>query len=593
MLSRGSARRRDDRGAIAVVFALTCVLLFGLAAVAVDLGNAYQRKREVQSQADVAALAAAAYLPDQAAVLAAVCRSSSLNTKVGQGNLDCSSPTAVAHASTTEADPACPGTVQTSGRPFVYFFATEASRVKVCAPQARVSFGIAGALPGVGSAIDVTASATVAMGTPGANAGMPFYGVGGSSGCDWGPEQLVDPANGQAKEGTDLPTDLAQPTPAVFRNTKIDVMTPSQIDSTVTSATVRITGQGLSQVTRVGFYRSTTLTPSKVEPAALPSSSDSTGKSVDFAVPASVLAAPGIWYVRVFETTGWSSRALPLRIGDVTLSCGSLSNAGNFGSVKIPRLDSAPANWMSNNIIRGPQAPLSLAVNTQHTSPPWTCTDGVNGAIASTVTGTPVLKSRTNCLPTDTGLTANSATAGYLTGTPQYPQGRLATRSTSTGIGADNRSCGPGRSSANRSVAGVSINNDTLTCFMTNPATPLSTITSPSYAGGPVLDPAIFSSPRFCYVPIVSTDPTKGGSLNYTITDMRPCFLTSEAESSTWNNQVFVNGASADNGLLMSSSGTHIQGLGVVFFHRSALPSVGAGFGDYIGVGDKSVQLVD
>ena len=593
MLRRGRARRRDDRGAIAVVFALTCVLLFGLAAVAVDLGNAYQRKREVQSQADVAALAAAAHLPDQAAVLAAVCRSASLNTKVGQGALDCSSPTAVAHATTTEADPPCPGTVQTSGRPFVYFFPAQTSRVKVCAPQARVSFGIAGALPGIGGAIDVTASATVAMGTPGASAEMPFYGVGGSGGCDWGPEQLTDPANGQARDATDLPTDLAQPTPPVFRTVKIDTMTPSQIDSTVTSATVRITGQGLSQVTRVGFYRSTTVTPSVVEPAALPSTSDSTGKFVDFAVPANVLANPGIWYVRVFEATGWSTKALPLRIGDITLSCGSLSNAGNFGSVKLPRLDSSPAVWMTNNIIRGPQAPLSLAVNTQHTAAPWTCTDGTNGAIASTVTGTPVLKSRTNCLTTDTGLTANSATAGYLTGSPQYPQGRLAARSTSTGVGAGSRSCGPGRTSTNRSIAGVSVNNDTLTCFMTNPATPLSTITSPSYSGGAVLDPAIFSSPRFCYVPIVNTDPTKGASLNYSITDLRPCFITGEAETSTWNNQVFVNGASADNGIVMSSSGARIQSLGVVFFHRSALPSVGAGLGDYIGVGNKAVQLVD
>jgi Flp pilus assembly protein TadG len=37
------AGRRADRGAVAVMFAICTLLLVSLAAVAVDLGNAYQR----------------------------------------------------------------------------------------------------------------------------------------------------------------------------------------------------------------------------------------------------------------------------------------------------------------------------------------------------------------------------------------------------------------------------------------------------------------------------------------------------------------------------------------------------------------------
>ena len=54
------ARRRDASGTVAVIVALSCVMLFSFAAVAVDLTNAMARKRAVQSQADFASFAAVA-----------------------------------------------------------------------------------------------------------------------------------------------------------------------------------------------------------------------------------------------------------------------------------------------------------------------------------------------------------------------------------------------------------------------------------------------------------------------------------------------------------------------------------------------------
>lgn len=61
---------RDRRGGIAVLAALSAPVLAGFAALAVDVGNAYMVRTELQSTADAAALAAAAKLPSTAAALA-------------------------------------------------------------------------------------------------------------------------------------------------------------------------------------------------------------------------------------------------------------------------------------------------------------------------------------------------------------------------------------------------------------------------------------------------------------------------------------------------------------------------------------------
>ena len=60
---RFTRRRWDERGAVAVVVALCSLVIFAVAALAVDLGNGFARKRDTQNQADFAALAGARSLP--------------------------------------------------------------------------------------------------------------------------------------------------------------------------------------------------------------------------------------------------------------------------------------------------------------------------------------------------------------------------------------------------------------------------------------------------------------------------------------------------------------------------------------------------
>src|SRR3954447_25035327 len=90
---------RDDKGAIAAFLAITTAfVLITCGALAVDLGNAWARKRDVQRQVDVAALAAAHLLPvttstDRTAIAQAVLDSMKL-TQNGVSGQSLSSVTA-------------------------------------------------------------------------------------------------------------------------------------------------------------------------------------------------------------------------------------------------------------------------------------------------------------------------------------------------------------------------------------------------------------------------------------------------------------------------------------------------------------------
>ena len=151
--------------------------------------------------------------------------------------------------------------------------------------------------------------------------------------------------------------------------------------------------------------------------------------------------------------------------------------------------------------------------------------------VYSGTTGSSSPLAKTNCVDTDTGLTSNAATAA-LFGT-SGPVGRLVKNGgkTSTAPYNPGHTCDFDASSQSKTFSSppktvCPFNNDILTCFMTDPNMPLSTITSASYNGPPVLSEAIYSSPRFFCVPVFGTKPANGGSHHYSILDMRPAFLT-------------------------------------------------------------------
>ena len=62
MIGRVRRRRRDERGAIMVLFAIATPVLIGMVAIAIDLGYGFVQTRRAQNAADFAAFAAAQQL---------------------------------------------------------------------------------------------------------------------------------------------------------------------------------------------------------------------------------------------------------------------------------------------------------------------------------------------------------------------------------------------------------------------------------------------------------------------------------------------------------------------------------------------------
>lgn len=65
--------KNEEDGAIAVLVALSLIVLFGFGALAVDVGQIYQERRELQNGADAAALASAQDCADGDPLVAAAC----------------------------------------------------------------------------------------------------------------------------------------------------------------------------------------------------------------------------------------------------------------------------------------------------------------------------------------------------------------------------------------------------------------------------------------------------------------------------------------------------------------------------------------
>lgn len=563
---------RTEQGAVAVLVALLSIVLFAVAALAVDLSNAFVRKRDVQGQADFAALAGAAELGGQQSgtvpspVVDAV--RDSLNANLPQ---DDKGQTATISAQLTDGDLAN-GEVQ---------FAN--GGLQVVGPPAQVDYSFARVLGF--DKTNVNANATVGLFSLGT--AMPMYAI---DGCDWSNQTITDPAAGAAAPIPPLAFD------SDTNDTQLEGLLPAEVTLGASGVTATLSGKKFQDTTQIGFFRAENTDPTAIVPLTsftpAPPATINNG-SLTFEIPTSVTTVEEVWYVRVYNAGGvdkWSARseAQRLRVGEAVLECDSGSSDGNFGTIKLPRIDpGADSSWLPVNISDGLEEPLSLAIHTTF-SADGLCSDGVNGAVVSEK---PNLRKGTNCVDTDTGLPAQVATEGLITGYSNTYPGRLRADSSSTSVRGG---CAPDDSTNPRTVSMTSnprINNDVLTCFLTDGTTSLADIAHEGYSGGPVLSPDIYKSPRFFWQPVLKVEPTSGGSNKYSIIDFRAAFLTDELVSSSTVRG--IDTASADNGVVVT--GNKVTQLKVVFFSTDALPADDNGqvVTPYLGVGPKILRLID
>lgn len=612
-----------ERGAVAIIFAVCSLLIFSLAALAVDLGNAYARKRDIQTQADLAALAAGALLPDsianRPAILAEAKTFAEKNLIQGQDALTWD---------LSDAD-------KSDG--WVEFFPDNPNKLRLFAPYARVDFGLAGVMGFSGT--DVTAQATVAIHSPVGPA--PFYAV---SGCDYGQETLSQPPPGPAPSITmQYQTDNNDATLTTLATTPT-ATTPPTVPLNATGPTavgLTIDGAGFNgdadsgPVTQVGFFRQVGSLPTDMVTDPIVSVNPAGTQVSVLAIPLAVTVVPDVWYVRVLKKMKpsgppvlpalwpdkWSAPpGLPFRVGSGTLECGSGPTAGNFGTIVLPRTDGTPtSDWLPLNMATEVTPPLSLA---KHPLAPFAAGFGscnITDALPTIAsTGPPVVaKPLTNCVETQPGLAANVATQGFIAGV-NAEVGRLDRATSLTPDPDDDPSvgCAPTGSPYSSSSSSeyttnvrthpsdpyITINNDLLSCFFTNPSTTVGDIAIPDGAGYNasgnavnVISEKIFESPRFMFVPIFSPDAASGtGTSWFKIIGFRPAFITDQPDGATYENK-WVNSGTT-NGLKFSASGSGLETIKVIFFNERALPSTLLGGGrtvDYFGSGPKVLTLIE
>ncbi len=589
--------RGSDAGVMAVIVALSAVTLFSVAALCVDLGNAYSRKRDVQSQADFAAFAAVKgglNLPathtsplasDDAVIQAAAYlnRNQPQNDATGKTNCQYTKTcvTAAQLVNKNNAD----GEVyygHFTGDPVPANFVPSLNEITVVAPQAQVNFGLAKAIPGIKPSTAVQANATVAIRSPSIPV-LPFYAY---AGCDYGPQTISEPNNGHAASSVLLshPTESNAAT--------LNTLTPMTVTPGDTTTSLVISGTGLSGVTQVGFFESGNGSTGPEPVTVNVTGATNTQVMVPAPLPSAVTGVQNVWYVRVKIGANWSAvtsgngnnqtlAARTFTVGNALLTCGQGSNDGNFGTLKFQ----STGQWQvtARNIALGLDHSLAPFPNP---SSNWLCSSNSPTPVRSVLWPA----EGTNCVDTETGMAQNAATAGFVTGISGQFNGLMTKNTTSPAN--TNAGCATNGVPATKTFLSKTINNDTLSCFLTDTSTNLGQIVGSSYTlPGPVLSKNIWNSPRFVFVPVLGVEPSNGGSNKYQIVGFRPGFITDQTETAT---QATV--ASANNGLTPSGNGNEVQSVQVVFINSAALPDPPGGrtVQEYVpGQGPKIVRLIN
>ena len=573
-------RRREEQGAIAILTALAAVVMFGFAALAVDLGNALARKGDTQSQADLTALAAGALLPGAktASDPAVVAVRDYLNRNQPQSDTGeaCVSASSCVTASDLVDGEDSNGEV---------YFAKNGEQMTVLTPAARVQFGLAAALGF--SSTDVQAQATVEIGSPGAP--LPFFLP---VGCLNGSLYLKSNTPGGAN-----PTIDYDPASGSGQVPRVDSVSPNIFPGGAT-ATLTITGNRPSHnfestmSADFWFQASGERVPSNVAddlPVTVTASSSSAAGTATVQLPARVYNTPGIWQVRLRNSRGWSKTYQTFQIGDPApppTGCG-VSSTGDFGFLDSPRRGVTQA---------AVAAKLNIALGLDHGLAPFTGTrpprqqDSCNGngsiPVVGAILDNDATRDDANCVNVQTGMNTDVVTDGLILGGSSPAYTGLLAKETLEG-------CDRNGGSSERVRLGVATNDDVLSCFLTGSVT-VGMVTSQTLSAEAThsIDARIFDSPRFGVVPVIDYEfnPANGW---YPIVSFRPVFITDEPVTSR-NGESY---ASVDNGIDVSGGDSKVRAIKVIPINPGALPESAPNYdgplSPWLGSGTKVVRLVD
>lgn len=658
-----SARRRDERGGVAVLTAVSVTLMMLFGALAVDLGNAWARRGQLQQQADSAAVNAAHKLPIRSeatrlVAAKAVARTIACQPVAGQTGVPAcpasdSSPTLDAYAQQLLA----------AGR---VSFPTP-TKVKVVTPTARVDFGF-GRLAGPDHT-DQERQAIAQVGSPGEVAPMGLslnclLSAAGSLPAGVG-DELADvmPLNYIAPGPltftniqTDWPSATEQP---VATSVTINPVLPSGTTQGVAVPALTVTGSGWGSLlnplpeVRVWFALG------KGASRRLESAS-ATGIAINaltlvgtasVAVPPAVHGTAGPWKVKVAvrpqptplaPNPAWTWSRLDtgftVELPTVTqdlLGCGRM--------LKSPRnqQDGTGQNLLLNlqegidhQLQTHPQilttslpSPLSLSSLLSTLGGPsglFQCSnttphvDDVGGSLRNGQTP--------NCVVVHKGAEAyQEFTDGMLGVEHVVPENTYTGEPAHVGAGrlvcTATRPCGR---SVPLTVGGTerTVNDDRFEDFIVpgreGGLTSASFFNLSTYLlpGVPVvtpdsaIEPEIYGSHRFMWVPVISSPYAPNDAGSYPIVTFRPIFITQDAPAGLglggvdlvldlvdlWVKTALGITPATDHGIVLDDARTTLRAVRFMTVEPAALPAVGPDYdgplSEYLGVGPRVVRLV-
>jgi Flp pilus assembly protein TadG len=631
MTSRWRAAVADrEAGAVAVVVAVVAVLLFGVSALVIDIGQAYARRRAAQTDADLAALAGAAGLPDP--VLARQYARDYLQKNLPSGD-----------APGGDVVPPSTDAVWTDGTLANGEIAitTSNTRIRVTIPARRVDFGFATVLPGGGfESTNVNASATAVIRSPGAT--LPFFLTtagasgysclkdtsGGGAGAAMravllapapkpptissaspssvstvgGAQVVVNGSNFKNPDVTSVKIGGVEVTVWSVNNpNKLTLTTPPHAAGSVSLSVTNADGTAATTIAYVAPPPAPAPTVTSVTPVSGPQSGGTvvtvkgtgfTGATgVTFGAVAAVsptvtnattiqaTSPPGTGAVHVHVTnaTGTSAESANDLFTYEVDTCGGVN--GSYGYLDVPR-SKPPAPNGANDLVM-----INAAIGIDHGWRTW----GASTTRALPASGTECKSGNTtipgaildvdpgvngaNCVDIQNGNKTNDVATAFLDGyTKSNPD-------------LDPRLTRPDSDHSPAMIHGrPGLDGDHLTKYLTVPIAQfvnnLGTNPTPSAASvAGWLDPAITSCPRFAIVPVlnVAANPANGF---YPIKDFAA---------------VFIDSPDTNYGFEPNNNGNQMKAIHAYAFSLTYLPGILGNTSstiDYIGTGPKVPVLV-
>ncbi|GAA2116177.1 hypothetical protein GCM10009843_06200 [Nocardioides bigeumensis] len=573
---------------------LLMLVLLIVAALAVDIGNAYVHKRERQKDSDHATLAGAGIggsnLPAPGAGTSCSPTTEHLAyTKVGttdQAAVDVAAHLTRQLGRTITASELTNCKVGEDGELFYgtpkvvsgkWSLTYNKNQLSLVTPPDEVDFGFAGII-GYDST-NVAGISTVEIRTPKMET-LPYFAL---DSCSYGAQTLQQPSNGLASKELLY---LKDQTNAAT----VSTVTPASYAVAVTPTTqLTITGNNFTNVTHVGFFEPGASGPGPAPTEVAVQAAWKTATSITIpaaSLPASLFTTNAYFFIRVKIGTNWSAatfgngnneRMTPnIIVGAPTLNCGQGSTTGNFGTLRLANSHvSGEPDQIAYNVADGLESTLA-----PHPNPnaPFDC-NSTNSKVWPT--------EGTNCVQSKPGgMDAGPAWKGFVAGvggSPAVP-GLLTDVSAGTG-------CATNGQPATTTIRGVTINNDNLTCFFTNDTVAVGDVSSRTYAGGAVISSKIYDSPRFVSVPVFGRAFV--GAEYLKVIGFRSGFITDQPNSATKLTGV----TTSTNGLTTQNNGPNVDLLSVqiIFLNEAALPPppVKAGTIAYTGIGVKVPLLVN